>query len=322
MTQSPLMIWVGPFLTAIGLLFVILSLRWLSTDELSRRLQEFVKEPLKGPAAWETALSVRRRELSGSFAKRILLPGFKTLGRILGRLTPASTLQTLGQQLTIAGNPLGLGAREFYGLRLAFLLLGFWLTFMILRPGLTTQRLMLSLLALYVCGYFPKMWLRGRVRARQNKVRKGLPDALDMLSVCAEAGLGFDQSMQRVSEYWKTPVGLEFGRVIREMEMGLSRQEALRNLANRLDITELSSFVAVIIQSDQLGMSIADTLQAQAKQMREERRFRAQEQARKVPMKMLFPMMLLILPAMFAIVLGPTIPTLSEFFNSLRAGLY
>lgn len=322
MTQSPLMIWIGPFLTAVGVLFVVLSLRWLSTDELSRRLQEFVKEPIKGPAAWETALSARRRELSDSFAKRILLPGFKTLGRLLGRLTPASSLKTLGHELTIAGNPLGLGASEFYGLRLAFLLLGFWLTFMILRPGLTTQRLMLSLLGLYVCGYFPKMWLRGRVRARQNKVRKGLPDALDMLSVCAEAGLGFDQSMQRVSEYWKTPVGLEFGRVIREMEMGLSRQEALRNLANRLDITELSSFVAVIIQSDQLGMSIADTLQAQAKQMREERRFRAQEQARKVPMKMLFPMMLLILPAMFAIVLGPTIPTLGEFFNSLNASLY
>ena len=108
-------------------------------------------------------------------------------------------------------------------------------------------------------------------------VRKGLPDVLDMLSVCAEAGLGFDQAMQRVSEYWKTPVGLEFGRVIREMEMGLSRKEALRNLAERLDITELSSFVAVIIQSDELGMSIADTLQSQAKQMREDRRFRAQD---------------------------------------------
>jgi tight adherence protein C len=322
MAQSPLMIWIGPFLTAIGLLFLVLSLRWLSTDEMSRRLQEFVKEPIKEPTAWDTALTVRKRELSGSFANRILLPGFKTLGRLLGRLTPKSTLKTLGHQLVIAGNPLGLGAREFYGLRLAFLFLGFWLVFLILRPGLTTQRLLLSLVTLYVAGYFPKTWLRGRVRARQNKVRKGLPDALDMLSVCAEAGLGFDQSMQRVSEYWKTPVGLEFGRVIREMEMGLSRQEALRNLAERLDIAELSSFVAVIIQSDQLGMSIADTLQAQAKQMREERRFRAQEQARKVPLKMLFPMMLLILPAMFAIVLGPTIPTLSEFFNSLKAGLY
>jgi tight adherence protein C len=321
MTQSPFMIWIGPLLTAIGLLFLVLSLRWLSSDELSRRLQEFVKEPMKEPTAWDTALTARKRELSGSFANRILLPGFKTLGRLLGRLTPKSTLKTLSHQLVIAGNPLGLRAREFYGLRLAFLFLGFWLIFLFLRPGLTTQRLLLSMVALYIAGYFPKVWLRGRARARQNKVRKGLPDALDMLSVCAEAGLGFDQSMQRVSEYWKTPVGIEFSRVVKEMEMGLSRQEALRNLAERLDITELSSFVAVIIQSDQLGMSIADTLQAQAKQMREDRRFRAQEQARKIPLKMLFPMMLLILPAMFAIVLGPTIPTLSEFFNNLKAGL-
>jgi tight adherence protein C len=138
-----------------------------------------------------------------------------------------------------------------------------------------------------------------------------------MLSVTAEAGLGFDQSLQRVSEYWKTPVGVEFGRVVAEMEMGVSRQQALRNMADRLDIHELSSFVAVIIQSDQLGMSIADALQAQAQQMRIERRFRAQEAARKVPLKMLFPMMLLIFPAMLAVVCGPSIPILSDFFQTL-----
>ena len=107
------------------------------------------------------------------------------------------------------------------------------------------------------------------MRARQEKIRRGLPDALDMLSVCAEAGLGFDQAIQRVSEHWKTPVAVELGRVVQEMEMGVQRQQALRNLADRIDIMELSSFVAVIIQSDQLGMSIAETLHVQAKQMRE-----------------------------------------------------
>jgi tight adherence protein C len=322
MIQTLIPIWAGAFLIGLGLLFLIISIRWFSTDELSRRLQDFVKETPPEARSLDTTLSMRKRELSGSLANRILLPGFKYLGRLLGRLTPSSTLQGLNQQLATAGNPLGLGAREFYGLRLAFLFLGFWLIFLVLRSGLTTERLAVSLLILYISGYFPKSWLRGRVRARQNKIRKGLPDALDMLSVCAEAGLGFDQAMQRVSEYWKTPVGIEFGRMIREMEMGLSRQEALRNMADRLDVNELSSFVAVIVQSDQLGMSIADTLQAQAKQMREERRFRAQEQARKLPLKMLLPMVLLIMPAMFAIVLGPTIPTLSEFFTSLGSGMY
>ena len=156
-----------------------------------------------------------------------------------------------------------------------------------------------------------------RVTSRQNKVRKGLPDALDMLSVCATAGLGFDQSIQRVSEYWDTPIGREFGRVISEMEMGITRRDALRNFSDRLDIREISSFVALIIQTEQLGMSISDTLHAQAEQMRIERRHRAQEQAQKAPLKMLFPMALLIFPALLAVILGPAIPALSEVFGNL-----
>jgi tight adherence protein C len=169
--------------------------------------------------------------------------------------------------------------------------------------------------------FFPKLWLQSRVSRRQNAVRKGLADALDMLSVCATAGLGFDQSIQRVSEYWDTPIGHEFGRVISEMEMGLTRRDALRNLSERLDIREISSFVALIMQTEQLGMSISDTLHAQADQMRIERRFRAQEQAQKAPVKMLFPMIGLIFPALLAVILGPSIPALREIFGRLWIGL-
>jgi tight adherence protein C len=197
------------------------------------------------------------------------------------------------------------------------MILGVWLAFMIFQQGTDILYLIGAGLIAYVGLFGPMVWLKRKVRRRQDQIRKGLPDALDMLSVTAEAGLGFDQSLQRVSEYWQTPVGVEFGRVVAEMEMGSSRQEAMRNMAERLDVTELSSFVAVIIQSDQLGMSIADALYAQAGQMRIERRFRAQEAARKVPLKMLFPMMLLIFPAMLAVVCGPSIPILSGFFQTL-----
>jgi tight adherence protein C len=155
------------------------------------------------------------------------------------------------------------------------------------------------------------------VRRRQDRIRRNLPDALDMLSVCADAGLGFDQSMQRVSENWKTPLGLELGRVVKEMSLGSSRAQAMRAMANRLDIIELSSFVSVILQSDQLGMSIADVLHSQANQMRIERRHWAQEQARKIPVKMLFPMIFLILPALFLIILGPALPAIQEVFSGL-----
>jgi len=160
---------------------------------------------------------------------------------------------------------------------------------------------------------------RGPAR-RRDSIGKGLPDALDMLSVCVEAGLGFDQALQRVSEHWKTPLGAELGRVVAEIGMGVPRRQALRNLAERVDIEHLASFVAVILQSDQLGMSITDTLHAQAEQMRIERRFRAQELARKMPLKMLFPLLLLIFPALFAVILGPTIPVLADFFSTLIYG--
>jgi tight adherence protein C len=308
-------------LVAGGLAFVLFSLRSMNVDEVSRRLHDYVEAPPTPVARISTTSTIRRRELSETFLNRTFLPAFKALGRLFGRLTPAGTMETLQHQLAIAGNPLRLGAREFYGIRLVFTLLGVYLVYTVLRTGLTSRNLLIALILLYITTSLPKTWLRSRVRKRQEKVRKGLPDALDMLSVCAEAGLGFDQALQRVSEHWKTPLGKEFTRVVAEIEMGISRQAALRNLADRLDVTELTSFVAVIIQSDELGMSIAETLHAQAGQMRIERRFRAQEQARKIPLKMLFPLMLLILPAMFIVVLGPAVPALSNLFSSLNSAM-
>ncbi len=308
----------GVAILLLGLVFLLLGWRATTNDDLGRRLHEYVAPQAAVPLNQPRPQRIER-ELSGSLGKRLLLPGFQRLGRLFGRLTPAGVLGDLQRQLAIAGNPLGLGAREFYGLRLLFSLLGLWLGFTLLRRGFTQINLIYALLAYIICNYLPKSWLKRRVRARQDKVRRGLPDALDMLSVCAEAGLGFDQSLQRVSEYWKTPLGAELGRVVADMEMGSSRAQALRSLADRLDVSELSSFVAVILQSDQLGMSIADTLRAQAVQMREERRFRAQEQARKIPLKMLFPMMFFILPALFVVILGPAVPAIMDFFASVNS---
>lgn len=308
-------------LVAGGLAFVLFSLRSMNVDEVSRRLHDYVEAPPTPVARVTTTRAIRSRELSETFLNRTFLPAFKALGRLFGRLTPAGTLETIQHQLAIAGNPMKLGAREFYGIRLVFNLLGYYLVYMILRTGMTSRNLLVAIVVLYIATSLPKTWLRSQVRRRQDKIRKGMPDALDMLSVCAEAGLGFDQALQRVSENWNTPLGKEFARVVSEIEMGISRQAALRNLADRLDVAELSSFVAVIIQSDELGMSIAETLHAQAGQMRIERRFRAQEQARKIPLKMLFPLLLLILPAMFVVVLGPAVPSLLNMFSSLNSSV-
>ena len=150
------------------------------------------------------------------------------------------------------------------------------------------------------------------------EISQELPSIIDMLSICTSAGLGFDQSLQRVSAEWDTQLSGEVGRVVSEMEMGLSRREALRNLADRLDIDELSSFVSIIIQSDQLGMSISDTLHTLAQQMRVEWRFKVQEEARKIPVKILIPLTFFIFPAMLAVILGPSIPAILGLFDTVQ----
>jgi tight adherence protein C len=300
-----------------GITILILGIRWLSAGSLNQRLLQYVETPLEGLQDRPNAVRIQPRVITGSFVSRIITPTIRGVGRLFGRITPTGSIDNLAKKLLIAGNPLGLGAREYYGISMASTLLGVYLAFLLIQRGTTAINVILSILVLILLYFFPKVWLHSRVTSRQNKVRKGLPDALDMLSVCATAGLGFDQSLQRVSEYWDTPIGHEFGRVINEMEMGLTRRDALRNLSDRLEIREIASFVALILQTEQLGMSISDTLHAQAEQMRIERRFRAQEQAQKAPIKMLIPMAILIFPALLAVILGPAIPTLMEVFKTM-----
>ena len=299
-----------------GALVALFSWRSINTDNLATRLNEYVTEEAGGIDPTRSFKVGSSRELAGSLPRRVLLPVVKSIGQFFGRLTPASQLENLRHRLTIAGNPLGLGAREFFGLRMVSILIGFLVALLLLRVGSGVVYWVAAAIAVGIFFVLPSAWLQQKVRQRQDAVRKGLPDAMDMLSVCATAGLGFDQAIQRVSEHWNTPVGVEFGRVIHEMEMGLSRREALRSLADRLEITELSSFVAFVLQSEQLGMAISDVLHTQAGQMRAERRFRAQEQAQKIPTKMLFPMAFLIFPAILAVVLGPALPKLFNVFSS------
>jgi tight adherence protein C len=316
MWQTILILSIGLLLALLGGAALFLGIRYSQRDSVAKRLENYVADPLAETVQRPT-INLQPRRLTGSFATRTFLPGLKSLGSMLGKLTPSGAINSLSHQLLVAGNPLNLGAREFFGLSVASAVLGILLAFIMLRQGFEPLNLVLTLLIFLFMVFLPTLWLRARMQRRQHSVRKGMPDALDMLSVCATAGLGFDQSLQRVSEHWDTPIGQEFGRVISEMEMGLSRRDALRNLADRVDIQEISSFVALILQTEQLGMSISDTLHAQAEQMRMERRFRAQEQAQKAPTKMLIPMAFLIFPALLAVILGPSIPALMDVFGNL-----
>lgn len=301
---------VGLVVGIIGMIVVVLGVLWIRSDELSPRLRAYITDPEKERNRWMAVIPSRARDLTGSMTSRVIVPTFRRLGAFLSRLTPVYTMDSLRKKLYIAENPFGIGPGEFFGACLAFVLLALTLSVVMLRRNFSPLTLLLSALITIALIIFPILWLRLLVNAKQNEIRKGFPSALDMLSVCVDAGLGFDQALKRMSDQWKTRVAIEFGRVVSEMEMGISRREAMRGMADRLEVSEISSFVAIILQSEQLGSSIADTLHAQADQMRIERRYRAEEKARTIPIKMLLPLAFLIFPAILAILLGPAIPQL------------
>jgi tight adherence protein C len=157
-----------------------------------------------------------------------------------------------------------------------------------------------------VFGYFfPRLYLDSRISRRQENIRKAMPDALDLLTICVEAGLGFDSAVSKVSEEWENELSMAFGRVIQEIRLGKLRREALKDMADRVGITEMTSFVAAVVQSEQLGVSMSRVLRIQADQMRMRRRQRAEEKARQAPVKMMIPLVFLIFPSILIVLLGP-----------------
>jgi tight adherence protein C len=155
--------------------------------------------------------------------------------------------------------------------------------------------------------YLPELLLRRTIDRRQKEIRKSMPDAMDLLTICVEAGLGFDAAMSKVFEKWDNELGRAFGRVIREIQLGKLRREALRDMADRLGLPEMTSFVAAVIQSEQLGVSMAHVLRIQSDQMRIKRRQHAEEEAHKAPIKMLIPMALLIFPSICIVLMMPAV---------------
>jgi tight adherence protein C len=248
-------------------------------------------------------------ELSLPFTERVIFPAVRRLGAFAARFTPQASVEHTQRLLDLAGNPGNIGPTEFWAIRLVVTAaLGgiIFLVFMIAPVRQSFGRILLFSGGAVALGYFlPAVWLRSKISRRQNEIFKALPDALDLLTICVEAGLGFDAAMSKVNEKWDNDLALAFGRVIQEIRLGKLRREALRDMASRMDLPEVTTFVAAIIQAEQLGVSIAKVLRVQADQMRIKRRQRAEELAHQAPIKMLFPMAFLIFPTIYIVLLGP-----------------
>jgi len=293
----------------LGVTFLAYSGSFLDAHQVSQRIQMFVVEDQAERRSRE--LGARRIDFSESLLNRTIVPFFTSILSVLGRFTPAQSIEKINRDLMLAGVGF-LKAQQYYAIRVIFMGLGFSVFFFDYLRNPNMDSLLRDLAAVVVTLIVPILWLRMKVAKRQEAIRRSIPDALDMLSISTAAGLGFDQSLMKVSQFFKSATAEEFARIVSEIEVGVSRQDALRNFSDRVGISEIASFVAVIIQSEILGMSIADVLRSQAEQMRIQRQYRAKEVAQRLPVKMMVPLALLILPALLAVLLGPTIPALLD----------
>jgi tight adherence protein C len=230
------------------------------------------------------------------------------MANLVTRFTPEQQIEATRRQLELAGKAQTTDPRVFFGQRLMMSVLmggGAFAVFAVLSH----QSLWLPLTAGGAAlGYFlPALQLRGQVTRRQQGIIRDLPDALDLMTICVEAGLTFDMAMSKVYEKWDNDLATSFGRVLAEIQLGKTRREALRDMSSRMDVPDVTSFVAAIIQADQLGVSIAKILRVQSDQMRVKRRQRAQEKAQQAPIKMMIPMVFLIFPSIWIVLLGPSI---------------
>lgn len=278
------------------------------------RSQQDQEDPLMARLAEATergdvVSSLEQIEMQQPFSQRIIVPFLRRIGELSTTFTPQKVLEDTSKKLELAGNPGRIDAPTFLASRfvVAVVFGGLLLLTATLSPNKwPLARTFLVVTIFVVLGFFmPQLWLQGRINARQKDIRRAMPDALDLLTICVEAGLGFEAAMSKVSEKWENQLSIALLRAIREIQLGKMRREALRDMADRIGIPEMTSFVAAVIQSEILGVSLAKVLRIQSDQMRVKRRQHAEEEAHKAPVKMILPLALLIFPSIFIILLTP-----------------
>jgi tight adherence protein C len=308
----------GVIVVAIAAILIFIGVRNPRTyddQELQTRLDDFNQRG--------ESIDLEKIELSLPFTERIIFPIARKLGEVAVRFTPQNALQSTAKKLELAGNVGKLDPTMFFALQFIAAFVFGGLLLLVFTVGGSTfstgQKVMFVIGGFLVGFFFPQLWISGKISRRQKDIRKAMPDALDLLTICVEAGLGFDAAMAKVSEKWESELSLALSRVIQEIALGKVRREALRDMADRIGLPEMTSFVAAVIQSEQLGVSMAKVLRIQSDQMRMKRRQFAEEEAHKAPIKMLIPMVMLIFPSLMITLLTPAALRL---MNSALAGMF
>ena len=303
-----MLLWVGAASLATSLLLVVLALGSGSAPVTGTARSLAL---IEGSVA---AHDVARAELAAT--DRLARPFLAAMRALALRLSPSGSAARLNRSLDRAGNPPAWSLQRLLAVKGAALLVGSGVG--LLFGGISLRGAVLLLLGGAAGFHLPDLLLHNAGLRRQEELRKGLADALDMLTVCVEAGQGFDSALSQVARSVTGPVAGEFARVLQEIQIGRSRGQAFASLGERSTVPEIKTFVSSLVQADRLGLPIGGVLRQQAQQMRLVRRQRAEEKAQKVPVKILFPMLLGIFPALFIVIIGPGVIRMVATFGGLQ----
>ena len=297
----PLLPLIG-LLSLVGVIGLFLVLR-------SRTPSQSIEERLNELAANGQSFTLEEIELSQPFAQRVLVPLLEKLSSLAQRFTPSNSIEAVRHKLELGGIAHKIKPAQFLGIRImGSMALGILSLLVAFAGTVPLGTRLLMIVVAFALGYLvPGIWLGSKIKRRQDDVQKALPDALDLLTICVEAGLDFVSSMQKVAEKWDNELSAAFMRTVQEMQLGKLRREALRNMANSMDVADVTSFVAAIVQADALGVSMAKVMRIQSDTMRMKRRQRAEEKARQAPVKMMLPLVFFIFPTILIVLLGPAV---------------
>jgi tight adherence protein C len=263
---------------------------------------------------------LREKELARPFMERAFVPFVAGVGGFVRRVTPLGWRERVARKIVLAGSPEGMDADKVVAIKI-FGTVGGMVVGVALAAlaGLSLHLAATAGLVAAVFGFLiPGGNLSQRVLNRQDTIRRALPDTIDLLTISVEAGLSFDAALVQVRDHIPGPLSQEISRMLQEMQIGVSRTDSLRHLGDRTDVSELNGFILAMIQAEQFGVSIANVLRAQATEMRTKRRQMAEEKAQKIAIKLLFPLIFCILPAMFIVILGPGIIRFVQSFLGVK----
>ncbi|MEW5783787.1 MAG: type II secretion system F family protein [Bacillota bacterium] len=308
------MLWLVDLLLFSSTVLLIVSITRLLLDR-----KEVVRARLARIREMDLEADDKEDELQQPFPVRVIKPGLAALSGAFGKLTPGEIRQKITQKLVHAGNPFNLDANNFIVLQLftGLLFVGGGAVAVKLAGVGGIRGVLLTGILGYGGALIPSFMLNGAVAKRQARIQKTLPDVLDLLLVSVEAGLSFDMALKRVSDQMTGILSDEIARLLEEIRLGKVREEALRSLVKRTGVPDLNSFVSAIIQSKHLGTNLAGTLRVQAGSIRLKRKQKVEETAMKAPIKMVFPMVFLIFPALFVVLLGPAVIKILEVFRTM-----